>query len=564
MNTITVGINAHTNLINLIGDQPITLTKQLITVDDNLGGAIDTGDNISVYKNDDDIIRIYKVTKTGPDESDVDELVLVINISDSSLLVADDLNTRENISNLVYSIDESGLLTRKIDDDNDNTIAEYLRINYGQGLNCDPNMIMIYLIHEEQNYNINAISSALVSTDTGGPPPPPPPPPQSTLPSTENNCTKPDPSMFSFDAYNLGIPFPDTLALNETQILDCPNHYGGDITIKCNEVGAYNINGICTYNNRSSSESCVEPSDTTGYDYESNTFGITSILDRDRFNIIGLSCADGYEQDEQGPRGEVCVNADEPYKLRGCRPICNAPEQANYPEYNFENVSGTRSLRDVNNEEDNVNFNLTGLKCADGYHGDPKVLPCSLESLEWIPSGCAPYYDCECINGSATTSDTGGPICTSENEFNCATCDSGYTKDLTGKFCIPKCSCENGTEDTGCIVANEVKCRSCNPGYVKNTETNHCEKSNCLKHYKTISCEKEDKILYVYDKTTEEINCSGTECTFEECCTERSIDPMIKTIGFIILLIVVLFIVYLIVNNKSKPPIKLLEEAVEQ
>lgn len=568
LNTITVGINAHTNIINLIGNQPITLTKQLITVDDNLGGAIDTGDNISVYKNDDDdIIRIYKVTKTGPDESDVDELVLVINISDSSLLVADDLNTRENISNLVYSIDESGLLTRKIDDD-DNTNAQYLRINYGDGMDCSSNMI--YLIHEEQNYNINAISTTLVSTDPSTPLASTP----STPPDGNNRCRKPTVSELNgINIYRMGITLPEYLELNASYNTECPYGYNGTINASCTEdrIGSYyHTNLVCTNDPNlvnTDGESCIEPTDKTGYIYQENLHGFNNILKRDNFNIIGLSCDNGYEPDDSGPRGIICDGANQEYKLRGCRPICNDPSEDDFPEYNFSNINGTFSLRDINNTEDTVDFNVTGLECADGYHGTPKAEACSMESRVWTPSGCEPYYDCECNNGSPKVSDENGPICTTENEQNCEVCDDGYHKDTTDKLCIPKCSCENGSEDTGCTEPNQVKCAICNQnyfkdnnnncikcevGYVRNIETNECEKTTCLKHLDENKCEEKKSTFSYYTITKNDINCSGTICESDECCTE-SHTKLIVWFSIIILLLILLGGGYYYYTNQKIP-----------
>ena len=74
---------------------------------------------------------------------------------------------------------------------------------------------------------------------------------------------------------------------------------------------------------------------------------------------------------------------------------------------------------------------------------------------------------CKCENGSAAT----GPECERNNAEMCGSCINTHM--LQDKYCVSKCSCQNGVSASSCTSSGIQSCISCNPGY-------YLSNGNCL------------------------------------------------------------------------------------
>jgi hypothetical protein len=123
--------------------------------------------------------------------------------------------------------------------------------------------------------------------------------------------------------------------------------------------------------------------------------------------------------------------------------ICPSPPDWGLQGYNLSNVVET-SLR-----VDDGSFNVTGIKCAAGYNGVPRALPCGADGEAYVASGCVKIKKCK--RGSYTLG------CYYSSSSNNRTCDIGYDyseavenliTDASHNFSVTGLRCPAGYEGT--------------------------------------------------------------------------------------------------------------------
>ena len=192
---------------------------------------------------------------------------------------------------------------------------------------------------------------------------------------------------------------------DESYRIPCPDGYTGNLTLTCNNVdNPYTISGTC--NEIDDGNSCVKPNDITGYSFELNRFGIYGILNRDRFNVVGIECAEDYQGEA---KAVVCDAPGKEYKLTGCSPLCKDPEDTT--GYDLSNASGSKTLPD---------FTLKNIKCADTHNGTAFAVACTQAGEEYKLIGCDKNKECICENG---VPDQG---CRDEKTVRCKSCNENY------------------------------------------------------------------------------------------------------------------------------------------